>query len=64
MAKAHVQRLDLEVLLKVSCRRGRGRRGGRGGGREGKGKEEMWLGLEREEEEVGEEKENAVLSRP
>ena len=54
MAKAHVQRLDLEVLLKVSCCRERGRRGG----------EEIGLGLEREEEEVREEEENAVLSRP
>ena len=52
MAKAHVQRLDLEMLLKVSCRV----EGGEG--------EEMGLGLEREEEEVREEKENAVLSRP
>ena len=54
VAKAHVQRLDLEVLLKVSCRRERGRRRG----------EEMELGLEREEKKVREEKENAVLSRP
>ena len=42
VAKAHVQRLDLEVLLKVSCRRERGKRE-----RGGEGREE-------EENEVGE----------